>query len=172
MVTRSYKISYSSYRRNLNYEMSILSLRELAFNKSKNKKRKKRKFIKKDLLKIKRQGYRAERELVKKIRNFGFKAVRIPLSAPSSEPLPDVFATKENKLLAFEVKSSNSEKIYFKKKQIEKLFKFLDLFEPYENKFAVLVCKFHYKWVFMHITKITDCKVNKYENSNLNLESL
>jgi Holliday junction resolvase len=152
--------------------MNILSLRELAIKKSKNKKRKKRKFTKNDIIKIKRQGYRAERELVRKIRNFGFKAIRIPLSAPSSEPLPDVFATKENKLLAFEVKSSKSEKIYFQKKQIEKLFKFLDLFEPYENKLAVLVCKFHYKWVFIHITKTEDCVINKYENNNLNLESL
>ena len=48
----------------------------------------------KEIQRIKKRGYRAERELVRKLRLHGFRAV----SAPSKEPLPDVFATKDDRL--------------------------------------------------------------------------
>ena len=94
-----------------------MSLRELAA-KGTSRQRKRR-----EMKGIRRKGYRAERQLVKKLRRLGFKSVRVPVSAPSSEPLPDVFATKGNSLLAFEVKAPNAEKVYFRKNQVEKIFK-------------------------------------------------
>ena len=54
---------------------------------------------------IKKRGYDAERELVHRLREAGFDALRVPVSAHSREPLPDVFAIKGDAILAFEVKS-------------------------------------------------------------------
>jgi Holliday junction resolvase len=97
---------------------------------------------------MKKRGYDAERELVKKLREVGFKALRIPVSAPSNEPLPDVFAIKGDTILACEVKSQNRY-TYYKRKQVAKLHEFLDIHRIYPKRFAVLAAKFKYKgWVF------------------------
>jgi Holliday junction resolvase len=86
--------------------------------------------------------------LVKKLREAGFKALRIPVSAPSNEPLPDVFAIKGDTILACEVKSQNRY-TYYKRKQVAKLHEFLDIHRIYPKRFAVLAAKFKYKgWVF------------------------
>ena len=84
-----------------------------------------------EIKRIKRKGYYAERELVKKLRRYGFRAVRVPMSAPSGEPLPDVFATKGDCILAFEVKAPNADRAYFKRDQVKKLFEFLNIFGVY-----------------------------------------
>ena len=97
---------------------------------------------------MKKRGYDAERELVKKLREAGFKALRIPVSAPSNEPLPDVFAIKGDTILACEVKSQNRY-TYYKRKQVAKLHEFLEIHRIYPKRFAVLAAKFKYKgWVF------------------------
>jgi Holliday junction resolvase len=142
-----------------------LSLRELA-EKPKSKKRI-RKFTSNESRRIRSLGHRAERDLVKKLRANGFKAVRIPVSAPSSEPLPDVFATKSNYIFAFEVKATSADRVYFRKEQIEKLFGFLGMFEVYEKKTAVLASKFPYKWIFKHIDKVDDYVVHNHEKSTI-----
>ena len=150
-----------------------MSLRELA-SKGKSKKRCTHKgytLTSKESKRIRRYGYRAERQLVKKLRSMGFKSVRIPVSAPSSEPLPDIFATKENCLLAFEIKASTAEKSYFRKAQVEKLFRFLNMFKAYEVKLAVLVGKFPYKWVFKRVEEVADYTIHKDERSNIDLET-
>ncbi len=121
---------------------------------------------------IRRRGYRAERQLVKKLRALGFNSVRVPVSAPSSEPLPDVFATKGNHLLAFEVKAPSAERAYFRKNQVEKLFDFLDMFEPYDAKLAILVGKFPYKWVFRQVQEACKYTVKKDEKSNIRLKKI
>lgn len=97
---------------------------------------------------------------------MGFKAVRIPLSAPSSEPLPDVFATKGNSILAFEIKAPNAERVYFKKKQVTKIFEFLSFFSIYPQKNAILVAKFPYRWVFKRVKKNEDQVIVKDDESN------
>jgi hypothetical protein len=66
-----------------------VSLRELA---AQSKRKGRRVLTGKESRRIRRKGYRAERQLVKKLRGYGFKSVRVPASAPSREPLPDVFA--------------------------------------------------------------------------------
>ena len=80
-----------------------MSLRELA-EKSKTQKKSGRNLTSHESKRIRSYGHRAERDLVRKLRDNGFKAVRVPVSAPSSEPLPDVFATKGNCVYAFEVR--------------------------------------------------------------------
>lgn len=153
-----------------------MSLRELAFKgKSKDKgsrNRKGRILTVKEIKRIRKRGYRAERQLVGKLRALGFKSVRIPVSAPSSEPLPDVFATKGGCLLAFEVKALNAERIYFRKDQVKKLFDFLDMFEAYDRKLAVLVGKFPYRWIFKRVEGIADYVICNDEKSNISLAEI
>lgn len=121
----------------------------------------------KEIKRIRRRGYRAERELVKKLRRYGFKAVRIPVSAPSAEPLPDVFAAKDDTLLAFEIKAPSSDRVYFQKEQIKKLFDFLSMFDPYTTRMAVIGAKFPYRWIFKHIEETDDYVIHKDEESNI-----
>jgi len=109
--------------------------------------------------------------LVHKLRGNGFKAVRVPVSAPSSEPLPDVFATKGNCLVAFEVKAPKAERAYFPKDQVDKLFFFLNFFEPYTHKLAVLGAKFPRKWVYKVVEKPDDFVVRREEESSFQLET-
>jgi Holliday junction resolvase len=145
-----------------------LSLRELAATpKSKGKSTRIRKLSSKESKRIRLQGHRAERDLVKKLRAKGFKAVRVPASAPSSEPLPDVFATKGNCVFAFEVKATSMDRIYFKKEQVKKLFDFLGIFQVYEKKAVVLAGKFPHKWIFKHVDSIGDYVVQNDDKSTI-----
>jgi len=141
-----------------------LSLRELA-EKSKTQKKGGRNLTSQESKRIRSYGHRAERDLVKKLRDNGFKAVRVPVSAPSSEPLPDVFATKGNCVYAFEVKATSADKVYFGQEQVRKLFSFLGMFEIYEKKAAVLASKFPYRWVLKSVDEEGDYIVRSDEKS-------
>lgn len=147
--------------------MSLREIAEKGKTARKKGKRKGRRLTSKESKRIRRLGYNAERQLVKKLRFMDFKAVRIPVSAPSSEPLPDVFATRKNCVYAFEVKAPRADKAYFKKAQVKKLFDFLALFDVYAEKTAVLVCKFPYRWVFKRIENIDDYTMGIDEESNI-----
>ncbi|MFX0096180.1 MAG: endonuclease [Candidatus Hodarchaeota archaeon] len=99
-----------------------------------------------------KKGYNAERELVKLLRVKGWRAVRIPVSAPSGEPLPDVLATKDDTILAFEVKVNQKGCAYFSRRQIEKLHLFLEMFQPFNNRIAIIAAKFPYRgWVMQKV---------------------
>jgi len=147
-----------------------LSLRDLALKsrdegRRKGRRRKGRRLTSKESRNMKRRGYDAERELVRKLRSLGFKAVRVPSSAPSSEPLPDIFATLDGRILAVEVKASRGERVYFNSRQVMKLFEFLDIFSIYKEKIALLAGKFPYKWVFKQIKEADDYVIHKNEKS-------
>ncbi|MFQ6053404.1 MAG: Holliday junction resolvase Hjc [Candidatus Bathyarchaeia archaeon] len=132
-----------------------MSLRDLAGEKPKRG-RFTRTLTRRDVRRIKKRGYDAERELVQKLREAGFDAVRVPVSAPSSEPLPDVFAIKGDAILAFEVKSQERY-AYYKRAQVEKLHSFLQIHRYYPRRVAVLAAKFKYKgWAFMVAEKPGD----------------
>jgi len=132
-----------------------LSLRELAEPKPRRK-RFTRTLNRKQIRRMRKRGYDAERELVKKFRSAGFRALRVPVSAPSNEPLPDVFAIKDESILACEVKSQERY-AYFKRKQLDKLHRFLEIHRFYPNRFAVLAAKFRYKgWVYAIAQKPDD----------------
>ena len=146
-----------------------MSLRELVA-KAKLKGRKGRRLDVKEIRRIKRKGYKAERELVKKLRFHGFKSIRVPVSAPSNESLPDVFAVKGDCLLAFEVKAPKSGRAYFQRRQVAKLFNFLDIFEAYPRRIAVLCAKFPRKWVLKTVDKPDDYVICRDEESNIRLE--
>jgi Holliday junction resolvase len=96
-----------------------------------------------------KRGFYSETVLVRKLEKQGYKAVRVPVSNPSRNPLPDVIARRDEHVYAFEVKTA-SYYAYFPKKQIEKLFSFLDQLIPIppQCKHAVLAAHFGRRWIF------------------------
>jgi len=125
-----------------------------------------------------RRGFYSETVLVKVLKKHGFNAVRIPVSNPSLNPLPDVIARKNAEIYAFEVKNAGYY-AYFPKQQIEKLFRFLDELIPIEKerKHAVLVAHLGKKWLFKEINwkdwesgKLPEkARLLKRDRGNLNL---
>lgn len=109
-----------------------------------------------DKAKIRRwrkRGFYSENVLVKLLTKQGFNAVRVPVSNPSLSPLPDVIARKDKNVYAFEVKNA-SYYAYFPKKQIDKLFRFLEELIPLEREFkhAVLAAHLGKKWIFKELS--------------------
>lgn len=127
---------------------------------------------------LRKRGFLSEIALVKKLQKRGFMAVRVPVSNPSRNPLPDVMARRGKHVYAFEVKTAKYY-AYFPKKQIEKLFSFLDQFIPLlpQQKHAVLAAHFGRRWVFREIMwkdwdqgKLAECeRVLKRDKGNLDL---
>jgi len=99
-----------------------------------------------------RRGFYSETSLVKLLKKNGFHAVRVPVSNPSLNPLPDIIARRGNHVYAFEVKNA-SYYVYFPKQQIQKLFEFLSRFVPTEEQYkhAVLAAHMGKRWVFREI---------------------
>lgn len=99
-----------------------------------------------------RRGFYSEKVLVKLLEERGYHAVRVPVSNPSRNPLPDVIARKNRHVYAFEVKNARYY-AYFPKDQIAKLFKFLERFFPISKEFkhAVLAAHLGKKWIFKEL---------------------
>jgi len=100
-----------------------------------------------------RRGFYSETVLVKKLEKHGYNAVRVPVSNPSLNPLPDVIARRDLHVYAFEVKNAKYY-AYFPKRQIEKLFQFLDHLVPIprQYKHAVLAAHLGKRWVFCEMS--------------------
>ena len=112
-----------------------------------------RKNIDKDAIRRwRKRGFYSETVLVKLLKKNMYNAVRVPVSNPSLSPLPDVIARKNKNVYAFEVKNAKYY-AYFPKKQIEKLFRFLNEMIPIEkkNKHAILAAHLGKKWKFKKI---------------------
>jgi len=101
-------------------------------------------------------GKNAERELVSILREQGFNAVRIPTSNSSPNPLPDVFATKDNLLLAIECKSTWETKVKVKEKQVRKLFDFLSMFTMEGIPLIAVKFKNIHEWKVFILEKVED----------------
>lgn len=82
-----------------------------------------------------RKGISAERQLVKLFWENDFAALRVPASGAGAKsyPKPDVVVGNGQKYYAFEVKTSNSEKIYLRNDEIDDLISFSKTFgcDPY-----------------------------------------
>jgi len=143
-----------------------VSLRDLAKDKPRRS-RYTRTLTRAEVRRIKKRGYDAERELVHNLRDAGFDALRVPVSAPSKEPLPDVFAVKGDAILAFEVKS-HSRYAYYRRDQVAKLHAFLDIHRLYPRRLAVLAAKFKYKgWGFIVAERPGDYSIKAGEGLTL-----
>jgi len=81
-----------------------------------------------------------------------YNAVRIPVSNPSLNPLPDIIARRENHVYAIEVKNAGYY-AYFPKQQIIKLFEFLNQFIPLDetHKHPILAAHMGKRWIFREI---------------------
>lgn len=99
-----------------------------------------------------KRGFYTENALVKILQKNGFNAVRVPVSNPSLNPLPDVIARRNAEIYAFEVKNAKYY-AYFPKQQTEKLFRFLNELVPADNrhKHAVLGAHLGKRWIFKEV---------------------
>lgn len=99
-----------------------------------------------------KRGFYTENALVKLLQKNGYNAVRVPVSNPSLNPLPDIMARKNSEMYAFEVKNAKYY-AYFPKQQIEKLFRFLNELIPVNNehKHAVLGAHLGKRWIFKEV---------------------
>lgn len=106
-----------------------------------------------ELRRWRKRGFYSENVLVKLLQKNGYSAVRVPVSNPSLNPLPDIIARKNLHMYAFEVKNARYY-AYFPKAQIEKLFRFLNELIPVNNEYkhAVLAAHLGKKWVFKEIS--------------------
>jgi len=105
--------------------------------------------------------------------------VRVPVSNPSLNPLPDIIGRRDLHIYAFEVKNAGYY-AYFPKQQIEKLFRFLNELIPAEKQFkhAVLAAHLGKKWIFKEIDwkdwekdKLPEkARILKRDRGNFNLE--
>ncbi len=134
-----------------------MSLRDIATPKHNKPPRKRftRQLTAKEVRAMKKRGYDAERQLVHMFRDAGYDSIRIPVSAPSKEPLPDVFAIKDDSILSIEVKSQ-IRYAYYKSHQVVKLFEFLEMHKIYPRKYAVLAAKFKYKGWWFDVAERSD----------------
>jgi len=109
--------------------------------------------VKENIQRWRKRGFYSETVLVKELEKHGYKAVRVPVSNPSRNPLPDVIARRDEHVYAFEVKTA-SDYAYFPKNQTEKLFSFLDQLIPLppQYKHAVLAAHFGRQWIFQEMT--------------------
>ena len=113
----------------------------------------KKEFDKRAIRNWRRRGFRTETALVKLLQEKGYNAVRVPVSNPSLNPLPDIIARRDAQVYAFEVKNARYY-AYFPRQQVEKLFRFLDLLIPLpnESKHAALAAHMGKKWIFKELS--------------------
>ncbi len=126
-----------------------------------------------------KRGFYSESVLVKLLQKKGYFAVRVPVSNPSLNPLPDLMARKGKHTYAFEVKNATYY-AYFPKPQIDKLFRFLDQFIPTGNEYkhAVVAAHLGKRWLFKEISwtdwqkdKIPEkVRILKRDRGNLNID--
>jgi Holliday junction resolvase len=127
-----------------------------------------------------KRGFYSETVLVKLLQKKGYSAVRIPVSNPSLNPLPDIIARRGLHTYAFEVKNV-SFYAYFPEPQINKLFRFLNEFITSEKelKHAVVAAHMGKRWLFKEIPwadwenkKLPDkVRILKRDRGNFNAES-
>lgn len=126
-----------------------------------------------------KRGFYSESVLVKLLQKNGYSAVRVPVSNPSLNPLPDIMARKGNHSYAFEVKNATYY-AYFPKVQVDKLFRFLNELVPTDKEFkhAVVAAHLGKKWTFREINwqdweknKLPEkVRILKRDRGNLSLE--
>lgn len=104
-----------------------------------------------------------EYKLVDYLEQNGYKTVRIPVSGTGKQPLPDVFATKNKEIYAFEVKARKGDIVYVDKFQIQKLFDFCSLFEGCKCYPMVAIYWIDkHEWKFYFISFINQVKISYY----------
>ena len=107
----------------------------------------------------KKKGTKAERELFHMLWEHFGPTLRSAGSGSTPRPSPDLLASNGKKVLAIECKSTKKRGIYLKKKEVEELKQFCDLFnaEPW-----VGVRFDNMKWFFMNLEMLKKTKKDYY----------
>lgn len=100
---------------------------------------------------VREKGKRYERKLVEFLKSKGWKSKRVPAS------VVDVIATKGERIALFEVKYRKNR---VKKIQVQRLFEWLDIFDAYKVREAVLAV-YDKEWKFMKVDSIADYVVKE-----------
>ena len=110
-----------------------------------------------------KKGYSEERDLVHKLWDRNFAAMRAPASGGATKkPLPDIIAGNGEIYLAIEVKTTSKDKLYIDSSQIDALEEFSNIF----GATTYIGVKFKYtNWLFL---KPED--VQRTKNNNLKIE--
>lgn len=108
-----------------------------------------------------KKGSAEERDLVHKLWNRNFAAMRAPASGGATKnPLPDVVAGNGKIYLSIEVKTTTKDKIYIDFPQIDALCEFSDKF----GAKAYIGVKFKYtKWLFLEPKNTQRTKNGNYK---------
>ena len=108
-----------------------------------------------------KKGSAEERDLVHKLWDRNFAAMRAPASGGATKvPLPDVIAGNGNIYLAIEVKTTTKDKIYIDFPQIDALCEFASIF----GAIPYIGVKFKYtKWLFLSPENTERTKSNNYK---------
>ncbi len=101
------------------------------------------------------RGIRFERQLLHKLWDNGFAAIRSPASGVISYPTPDIIAGNGKRFLAIEVKMRKSLPLYLKQQEIKDLVMFSNLFgaEPF---IAIKILRSEWKFVKISQLKRTE----------------
>lgn len=111
----------------------------------------------------KSRGCDYERRLVHLLQSLGFHAVRVAGSGCMKYPSPDILASNKSRLLAFEVKSSQTGSVYLDESDVAELLEFSNGFGC-AAWFAVhLIGK---GWFFKRAEELRELKVVKIDESN------
>ena len=113
------------------------------------------------MLFLAKKGSAEERDLVHKLWERNFAAMRAPASGGATKrPLPDVVAGNGKLYLAIEVKTTTKDKIYIDSEQIDALLEFSKIFgaKPY------IGVKFKYtKWLFLEPENAERTRTGNYK---------
>ena len=111
-----------------------------------------------------KKGSTEERDLVNRLWDAGFAAMRAPASGGATKrPLPDVLAGNGDIYLAIEVKSTKQEHIYIDNEKIANLIKFSEIFGATPYVGAKFIRK---PWRFI---KLEDLHITRSENYRVNI---
>ncbi|MCS7366006.1 MAG: Holliday junction resolvase Hjc [archaeon GB-1867-035] len=105
-----------------------------------------------------RRGYRAEIELVMKLRENGFYAVRLPISGGRGFPC-DVLAAKGDDKRAYQVKETKNDRIYLNKSEIEGLLEFSKAFGFKAYVAVKWKRRRQKKWTIIRADKLSSLKI-------------
>jgi len=111
----------------------------------------------------KARGCDYERKLVHLLQSKGFYSVRVAGSGCMRYPSPDILASNGCRLIAFEVKSSQDDKVYLRYKDLNDLLEFSEGFKA-EPWFAV-----HLRskgWFFKPAKELQNQKVLRISEEN------
>ena len=108
-----------------------------------------------------KKGSAEERDLVHKLWDLGFAAMRAPASGGATKkPLPDVIAGNGKIYLAIEVKTTTKDKVYIDAPQIEALIEFAETF----GATSYVGVKFKYtKWYFVATENLQTTRTGNYK---------